>query len=161
VPRRRCPIGVRGWSALNAGAERSTWAVLAALAVLEPDGHAAAVDAANFEGGHLAHPQPRAISCGLRAARLRSPGTACRKRTISSPLSTTGSFFGSLALRMRSSASGRAQRHAEEEAQCARHLVDVRPRPAEPGQVKLVGANLLDPQEIRRTAEKRLNLATA
>ena len=43
----------------------------------------------------------------VRAARLRSPGTACRKRTISSPLSTTGSFFGSLALMMRSNASGR------------------------------------------------------
>ena len=37
-------------------------AVLAAFAVLDPDDHAAAVDVANLEGGHLAHPQARAIS---------------------------------------------------------------------------------------------------
>src|ERR1700730_7397314 len=51
-----------------------------------------------------------------------------------------------------------AQRHTEEEAQGARHLIDVRPRPAKPGQVKLVGANLLDPQPIRRTAKKTAEL---
>src|SRR5207302_1090405 len=53
---------------------------------------------------------------------------------------------------------GPAQRHAEEKAQRARHLVDVRPRPAKPGQVKLVGPNLLDPQPIRRAAEETAEL---
>src|SRR5205814_7884030 len=38
-------------------------AVLAALAVFDPNDHAAAVDVANLEGGHLADAQPRAISC--------------------------------------------------------------------------------------------------
>ena len=84
-------------------------AVLAAFAVLDPDDHAAAVDVANLEGGHLAHPQPRSISCG-QSRPVAQPGTACRKRTISSPLSTTGSFFGSLALMMRSNASGRPKK---------------------------------------------------
>src|SRR5207248_404351 len=53
---------------------------------------------------------------------------------------------------------GSAQRHAEKEPQRARNLVDVRPRPAKPGQVKLVGANLLDPQAVRRAAEKTAEL---
>src|SRR5205085_7779312 len=57
-------------------------------------------------------------------------------------------------------ASGRAQRHAEEEAQRARHLVDMRPRPAEPCQVKLIGANLLDAQPIRRAVEEPAELGT-
>jgi hypothetical protein len=34
-------------------------------------------------------------------------GTACKKWTISAPLSTTGTFFDSLALMMRSNAAGR------------------------------------------------------
>src|SRR5438552_3021846 len=50
------------------------------------------------------------------------------------------------------------QRHTEEEPQCARYLVDMRPRPAEPGQVKLIGANFLDPQSIRRTGEDTAEL---
>src|SRR5436309_2503182 len=51
-----------------------------------------------------------------------------------------------------------AQRHAKEEAQRARHLVDMRPRPAGPCQVKLRGANLLDAQPIRRATEETAEL---
>jgi hypothetical protein len=54
---------------------------------------------------------------------------------ISSALSTTGSFFGSLAL-----------------------TVDVRPRHAQAGQVDLVGADLFRPKLIGRSIEKAAEL---
>ena len=79
-------------------------AVLAALAVFDPDHHPAAVDVGDLECGNLGYAQPGAV---VKAARLRRPHTAWRKRVISSALSTTGSFFGSLALTMRSNASCR------------------------------------------------------
>ena len=132
-------------------------AALAVLAVLDPDDHAAAVDVANLEGGHLAHPQPRAISC-------------CQSRAVAQPRHRLQEADNLLAaehhrqlLRLLGADDAverlwPAQRHAEEKAQRARHLVDVRPRPAKPGQVKLVGANLLDPQAIRRTTEKTAEL---
>jgi hypothetical protein len=125
--------------------------------VLDPDDHAAAVDVANLEGGHLAHAQSRAISCG-------------QSRTVAQPrhrLQETDDLLAAEHYRQLLRLLGAddaierlrpAQRHAKEEAQRARHLVDMRPRPAKPGQVKLVGANLLDTQPIRRTVEKTAEL---
>src|ERR1700682_4122124 len=51
-----------------------------------------------------------------------------------------------------------AERHAEEEAQRARYLVDVRPRQTKPGQVDLVGADLLHSKLIGRSIEKAAEL---
>src|SRR5512133_602214 len=122
--------------------------------------HAAAVDIANLESGHLAHPQPCAISGG----QSRPVAQSRHRLQKADDFLAAEHYWQLLRLLRADDAIERlwpAQRHAEEEAQRARHLVDVRPRPAKPGQVKLVGANLLDTQPIRRTAKKRLNLATA
>jgi hypothetical protein len=80
--------------------------------VFDPNDHAVAVDVVNLEGGRLADP-PSGTKTLVIAARLRSLGTASKKRTISSPLSTTGSFFGCLALIIRSKRLWPIQRHPE------------------------------------------------
>ena len=94
----------------------------------------------------------------VRAARLRSPGIACRKRDDLFAAEHYRQLLRLLGTDDAVECLGSAQRHAEKEPQGARYLVDVRPRPAKPGQVKLVGANLLDPQPIRRTAEETAEL---
>ena len=128
--------------------------------MLDPDDHAAAVDVDNLESSHLAHPQPGSISCG------QSRPVAQPRHCLQEADDLLAAEHHRQLLRLLGADDPverlrPTQRHAEEEPQCARHLVDVRPRPAEPGQVKLIGANLLDPQPIRRTAEKTAELATA
>ena len=74
-------------------------AVLATLAPLDPDQHPAAVNLASLKAGHLADPQAGPIGRGQRGT-VAQPGHRLQERTISSALSTTGSFWGSRALTM-------------------------------------------------------------
>jgi hypothetical protein len=123
-----------------------------AFAVLDPDDHAAAVDVANLEGGHLAHPQTRAISCG-QSRPVAQPWDRLQKAHDLFAAEHYRQLLRLLGTDDAVECLGSIQRHPEKEAQGARYLVDVRPRPAEPGQVKLVGANLLapaDPANSRR-----------
>jgi hypothetical protein len=89
----------------------------------------------------------------VRAARDFTRGTASRKRTTSSALSTTGSFCGSRACAIRSGKSGR-EGHAIQEAQRADGLVQRRPRHPAGHQVDLKGADILQIELLRRTAEE-------
>jgi hypothetical protein len=77
--------------------------------VLDPNDHATAVDVANLEGGHLAHPQPRAISCGQSrpVAQPRHRLQEADDLLAAEHYRQFLRFFGSLALMMRSNASGR------------------------------------------------------
>ena len=125
--------------------------------MLDPDDHAAAVDVANLESGDLAHPQPRPISCG-QSRPVAQPRHCLQKADDLLPAEHHRQLFWLLGADDAVEGLGSAQRHAEKEPQRARNLVDVRPRPAEPGQVKLVGPNLLNTQPIRRAAEETAEL---
>jgi hypothetical protein len=84
---------------------------------------------ANLEGGHLAHPQPRAISCG-QSRPVAQPRHRLQEADDLLAAEHHRQFLRLLGADDAIERLWPAQRHAEEEAQGARHLIDVRPRPA-------------------------------
>src|SRR3954469_5311411 len=81
-------------------------AVLAPLALLDPDQHAGAVDVCDFEVGDLGDAQAATMAM-LRAARDFRPGAWARSSATSSGLSTTGSRSGAAIRAKRSPTPGR------------------------------------------------------
>ena len=132
-------------------------AVLAALAVLDPDQHAAAVEITDLECGDLRHPQPSTIGRGQRRSAAQ-PGDRLQEARDLLGAQHDRQLFRLLGTDDVSDRILPAERHAEEEAQGARHLVDVRPRQPEADQVDLVGANLSHTQLIRRPAKEATEL---
>ena len=127
-------------------------AVLAALALLDPDQHPVAVDGANREACDFADAQARAVG-----RRQRRPVAQAWHR-LQKPHDLVGAQHHRQLLRL---AGGNdvfksiapAQGDAVEEPQRAHGLIDVRPRPLLRNQMELVGPHLLKAKPVRRTAE--------
>jgi hypothetical protein len=82
-------------------------AVLAALALLDPQQHALGVDVADLERDHLGDAQPGAVRGGERRPVL-GPDAAWSRSATSSTLSTAGSRRGSCTTVSRRARSGRS-----------------------------------------------------
>src|SRR5215210_2966522 len=126
--------------------------VSAAFAVLDVDQHPRAVDRGDLQARNLADPQTRRISRRQRntVAQARNRfqktgdllGIEHRRKLLGLPAADDPLNGFSL-----------PQRHAVEEAQGARDLVDVRPRALLGDEVELVGAHLLGAEPSRWRAE--------
>ena len=132
-------------------------AVLAALALLDADHHAAAVDVGDLEADRLRGAQARRIGRGQRGAVLQARHRleeahdlvgAQHHRQLAAARAHTGS----------ARASRPAERHAIEEAQGADRLVQRRPRHPAGHQMHLKGAHVLETEPLRRAAEKPAEL---
>jgi hypothetical protein len=95
--------------------------------VLDPNDHETAVDVANLEGGHLAHPQPRAISCG-RSCPVAQPRYRLQEADDLLAAEHHRQFLRLLGADDAIERLWPAQRHAEEEAQGTRHLINPQKR---------------------------------
>src|SRR5215210_7028587 len=126
--------------------------VSATFAVLDVDQHPRAVDRGDLQARNLADPQARRISRRQRdtVAQARNRfqktddllGIEHRRKLLGLPAADDPRDGFSL-----------PQRHAVEEAQGARDLVDVRPRALLGDQMELVGAHLLGAEPSRWRAE--------
>ncbi len=125
--------------------------------MFDPDHHPAAVDVADLECRDLGHPQPGAVGRG----QCRSTSQTRNRLEKARDLLRAQHHRQLLRLLGADDAIKRllpAERHPEEEAQRARHLVDVRPRQTKTGQMNLVGADLLHSKLIRGLIEKATEL---
>ena len=129
-------------------------AVLAALALLDPDHHAGAVDVADLERDHFGGAQARAIGHAQRRPVLEARARLRRKRATSSGLSTTGSLRGSRTNGMRSRDLAARERHREEEPQRRHCRVLARNRDAAGGQMQLIAPQVLRARLVRRAAKE-------
>ncbi len=88
-----------GAQQIEQGSRQHGIAVLAPLALLDPDHLALAIDVGEFERDHLRGAQPGAVGDRQRRLVLEAPGlelwAASNRRAISSGLSTTGNLRGS------------------------------------------------------------------
>ena len=132
-------------------------ALLAALAVLDADHHPAAVDIGDPEAGDLRDPQPGGIGCRQRGAGLQAGhgleephhlvGAQHHRQTPR--LAGVGDPLGDLR---------HPERHAVEEPQRRHRLVEARPCHALRREVDLIGANVLQRQRLRGSAEEPAEL---
>ena len=127
-------------------------AVLAALAMLDTDHPATAVDVADLQPDGLRGTQAGGVGRGQGRARLQA-----RHR-----LQKANNLVGAQHHRQRARRAGiddplrnlgMAQRHAVEEPQRAHRLVQRRPRNPVRHQMHLEGANILQAEPVRRAAE--------
>jgi len=127
-------------------------AVLAALAVLDPDHHPAAVNVGDLEHHHFRHAQAGRVNRGERRAALQARDCLQKAHHL------VGAQHHRQLLRLaRVSDALRnrrlAERHPVEKAQRADDLVQRSPRDPVGNQVNLEGMDLLKAQVIRRPAE--------
>ena len=127
-------------------------ALLAALAAFDPDDHAAAVDVGRLQTDHLRHPQPCGIGGGQRDASFETRDG----------FKKANDFIGAQHGRQLARLTGvgdplrdrlAAERYAVEETQRAHDLIERRPGDALRNQMHLVGADVFQPEPIRRGAE--------
>ena len=132
-------------------------ALLAALAVLDADHHPAAVDVGDPEAGDLRHAQPGRVGGRQRGAGLQArdgleePHHLVGAQHHRQPprLAGVGDPLGDLR---------HPERDAIEEPQRRHRLVEARPGHALRREVDLIGANVLQRQRLRGSAEKPAEL---
>ena len=127
-------------------------AVLAALAVLDPDHAAFAVDVADLQPDGLRGAKARGIGRGQRRARLQA------RHRLEEPDDLVGAQHDRQRARRAGVDDplrdlGMAERHAVEEPQRAHRLVQRRPRNPGRDQMDLEGAHVLQAEPIRRSPE--------
>ena len=127
-------------------------ALLAALAAFDPDDHAAAVDVGRLQADHLRHPQPRSVGGGQRDTRLEArDGFEKAHDFVGAQNGRQLARFAGIGDPLRDRIA--AERHTVEETQRADDLIERRPGDALRDQMHLVGADVLQPEPIRRMAE--------
>ncbi len=146
---RQPPVGAQDAQQLR---RQHDIAVFAALAVLDPDYHPAAVDIADFEPDRLRGAQPGGISGGQR-----SPGLQARHR-----FEKTHHLIGAQHDRQLARLAGvrdafrdlgLPEGDAVEEPQRANRLIERRPGDAVRHQMDLKGTHIFEVQPLRRAAE--------
>ncbi|GAC1340118.1 MAG: hypothetical protein NVSMB26_28110 [Beijerinckiaceae bacterium] len=151
---RQTPIGSQNGEQLR---RQHDGAVLAALALLDPDDHPATVDIANLEAHRLGGAQSGGVGRGQCAPRLQARhrlekahhfvGVQHHRQLVRFP-----SIGDPLRDRVE------PQRHAVEEPQRADRLVQRRPRDALCHQLDLEGADVLKAETVRRATEMATEL---
>ena len=151
---RQTPVGAQNAKQLR---RQHDGAVLATLAVLDPDHHPPAVDVADLQADHLGGAQPRRIGRRQRGARLQAwhclekphhlIGTQHHRQLARLP--RIRDPLGNLVM---------AKRDAIEEPQSADRLVQSRPRDPARHQVDLERPHVLQAEPVRRPAEEAAEL---
>ena len=127
-------------------------ALLAALAAFDPDDHAVAVDVGRLQADYLRHPQACGIGRGQRDPSLEARDgfekahdfVSAQHRRQLARLAGVGDPLRDRLV---------AERHAVEETQRAHDLIERRPGNPFRDQMHLVGADVFQPEPIRRMAE--------
>ena len=127
-------------------------AVAAALALFDPDQHAAAIDIGEFQAYHFRHPEPGGIGrhqCGavLQARHRREKPRHLIGAQDYRQLPVLARVRDALDHR------GAAEGDAVKETQGAHCDVESGPRDADRGEVDLVGSNFLQPEPVGRAVE--------
>ena len=132
-------------------------ALLAALAVLDVDQHAPAVDVAHPEAGHLRDAQPGRVGGRQCRARLQA------RHGLEKPHHLVGAQHHRQPARLAGIGDPlrdlrHTEGHAVKEPQRRNRLVQARPRHALRGEVHLEGPHVLQRQFVRGTSEKPTEL---
>ena len=149
--RRPCfpPIGAQHREELR---RQHDVAVAAALALVDADQHAAAVDVGEFQAHHFRHAEPGGIGGHQRSAMLQ----ARRRREKPDHLLGAQDHRQLPALARVGNALdhyGATERNAVEEAQRANGDIETGPRDAARREMDLVGADFREPQPVGRPVE--------